>query len=154
ADSIPAQGPPRRPAGAHPGRNDSQAQMVFTRAPVSGRLVARLAHGRSALAGGARDDRGALGAFSMSPVTQILERAQQGDPAAAEELIPVVYAELRKIASQKMANELAGYRSGISHTAIQFRRPNCEIIWRIKIIVVPPQLLLPLFSRQARPCGA
>lgn len=44
----------------------------------------------------------------MSAVTQILERAQQGDPRAAEELLPLVYEELRKLAAQKMAREAAG----------------------------------------------
>jgi len=44
----------------------------------------------------------------MSAVTQILERVQQGDPQAAEELLPLVYEELRKLAAQKMAREAAG----------------------------------------------
>lgn len=45
----------------------------------------------------------------MSEVTQILERAQQGDPKAAEELLPLVYGELRKLAAHKMAVEPAGH---------------------------------------------
>lgn len=45
----------------------------------------------------------------MSEVTQILERAQQGDPKAAEELLPLVYGELRKLAAHKMAAESAGH---------------------------------------------
>ncbi len=44
----------------------------------------------------------------MSDVTRILDRAQQGDPRAAEELLPLVYDELRRIAAAKMANETAG----------------------------------------------
>src|SRR6266545_2949374 len=44
----------------------------------------------------------------MSEITLILERAQQGDANAAEELLPLVYDELRKLASHKMANEMAG----------------------------------------------
>lgn len=48
-------------------------------------------------------------AFSpLSEVTQILERAQQGDPKAAEELLPLVYGELRKLAAHKMAAEASG----------------------------------------------
>ncbi len=43
----------------------------------------------------------------MSEVSQILERAQQGDPTAAAELLPLVYDELRKLAAQKMARESA-----------------------------------------------
>ncbi|MBI2946631.1 MAG: sigma-70 family RNA polymerase sigma factor [Verrucomicrobia bacterium] len=44
----------------------------------------------------------------MSDVTLILERVQQGDPAAAEELLPLVYEELRKLAAIRMAHEPAG----------------------------------------------
>lgn len=44
----------------------------------------------------------------MSDVTCLLERAQAGDPQAAEELLPLVYDELRKLAACKMANEAAG----------------------------------------------
>jgi RNA polymerase sigma factor (TIGR02999 family) len=45
----------------------------------------------------------------MSAVTVILSRAQEGDPRAAEELLPLVYDELRKLATHKMANEVAGH---------------------------------------------
>ena len=45
----------------------------------------------------------------MSDVTQILDRAQQGDPNAAEELLPVVYEELHKLAAHRMASEAAGH---------------------------------------------
>src|SRR4030095_9740388 len=38
----------------------------------------------------------------------ILDAIQQGDPKAAEELLPLVYEELRKLAAHKMANEAAG----------------------------------------------
>lgn len=44
----------------------------------------------------------------MSEVTRILERAQQGDPKAAEELLPLVYDELRRLAAHKMAGEDPG----------------------------------------------
>jgi RNA polymerase sigma factor (TIGR02999 family) len=44
----------------------------------------------------------------MSDVTQILNRAQQGDPKAAEELVPLVYEELRKLAAAKMAQQSPG----------------------------------------------
>ena len=44
----------------------------------------------------------------MSDVTRILNRVHDGDPAAAEELLPLVYQELRKLAAQKMAQELPG----------------------------------------------
>ena len=41
----------------------------------------------------------------MSDVTRLLDRAQQGDPNAADELLPLVYDELRKLAAVRMANE-------------------------------------------------
>src|SRR6266699_2909205 len=44
----------------------------------------------------------------MSEVTQILERVQQGDPKAGEELLPLVYGELRKLAAHRMAQEQPG----------------------------------------------
>jgi RNA polymerase sigma factor (TIGR02999 family) len=44
----------------------------------------------------------------VSDVTRILDAVLQGDPKAADELLPVVYDELRKLAASKMANEAAG----------------------------------------------
>ena len=44
----------------------------------------------------------------MSDVTRILNRVQQGDEKAAEELLPLVYGELRKLAVVRMSNEKAG----------------------------------------------
>src|SRR5688572_28102446 len=44
----------------------------------------------------------------MSDITRILDRAQQGDPKAAEELLPLVYEELRKLAAAKMSQEAPG----------------------------------------------
>ena len=45
----------------------------------------------------------------MSDVTRLLEAAERADPRAAEELLPLVYQELRKLAAQKMNNEAAGH---------------------------------------------
>ena len=44
----------------------------------------------------------------MSEVTRILDAIQQGDPKAAEELLPLVYEELRRLAAHKMAHEAPG----------------------------------------------
>src|SRR6185436_6923773 len=44
----------------------------------------------------------------MSDVTQILTAIEQGDRAAADKLLPLVYEELRKLATHRMANEAAG----------------------------------------------
>jgi RNA polymerase sigma factor (TIGR02999 family) len=45
----------------------------------------------------------------MSDITQILVRVEQGDGKAADQLLPLVYDELRKLAASKMANEAAGH---------------------------------------------
>ncbi len=45
----------------------------------------------------------------MSDVTQLLQAASAGDPKAAEELLPLVYQELRRLAAQKMAHEARGH---------------------------------------------
>jgi RNA polymerase sigma factor (TIGR02999 family) len=44
----------------------------------------------------------------MSDVTRILSAIEQGDPSAAEQLLPLVYGELRKLAAQKLAQEKPG----------------------------------------------
>jgi RNA polymerase sigma factor (TIGR02999 family) len=44
----------------------------------------------------------------VSDVTRVIEAVQRGDPTAADELLPLVYEELRKLAASKMANEAAG----------------------------------------------
>jgi RNA polymerase sigma factor (TIGR02999 family) len=44
----------------------------------------------------------------MSDVTQILSQIEAGDPSAAEQLLPLVYDELRKLAAQKLAQEKPG----------------------------------------------
>ena len=44
----------------------------------------------------------------MSDVTRILDAIQQGNPQAADELLPLVYDELRRVAARKMADEPAG----------------------------------------------
>ena len=44
----------------------------------------------------------------MSEVTHILAAVERGDPHAAEQLLPLVYEELRKLAAQRLANEKPG----------------------------------------------
>src|SRR5258708_153877 len=44
----------------------------------------------------------------MGDVTRILADIEQGDPRAAEQLLPLVYDELRKLAAQRMAQENPG----------------------------------------------
>ena len=45
----------------------------------------------------------------MSDLTTILDRLQQGESKAVEELLPLVYDELRKLAAHKMAGEKPGH---------------------------------------------
>src|SRR5216117_3338027 len=46
--------------------------------------------------------------FLINDVTRILEAQARGDPKAAQELLPLVYDELRKLAAHKMASERPG----------------------------------------------
>ena len=43
--------------------------------------------------------------MGVSDVTRILERAQQGDPKAADDLLPLIYDELRKLAAVRMGHQ-------------------------------------------------
>ena len=55
-----------------------------------------------------------------SEVTQLLNAAEQGDSKAADELLPLVYEELRRLASAKMAKESPGQTlqpTGLVHEA-------------------------------------
>jgi RNA polymerase sigma factor (TIGR02999 family) len=45
---------------------------------------------------------------AMNEVTRILSAVEQGDPQAAEQLLPLVYSELRKLAAQRLAQEKPG----------------------------------------------
>lgn len=45
----------------------------------------------------------------MNDVTRILHAMEQGDANAANELLPLVYAELRRLAAHKMAGEASGH---------------------------------------------
>ena len=49
----------------------------------------------------------------MSDVTRILSQIEEGDGQAAEQLLPLAYEELRRLATQKMARE----RPGRTHQA-------------------------------------
>ena len=49
-----------------------------------------------------------MGAKSMDAITQVLSAIEQGDPLAAEQLLPLVYDELRKLAAAKLAQEKPG----------------------------------------------
>jgi len=56
----------------------------------------------------------------MSDVTRILSAIDEGDPQASEQLLPLVYEELRRLAAQKMAQENPGQTvqaTGLVHEA-------------------------------------
>ena len=56
----------------------------------------------------------------MSDVTRVLSRIESGDPAASEQLLPLVYDELRKLAAAKLAHEKPGQTleaTGLVHEA-------------------------------------
>ena len=56
----------------------------------------------------------------MTDITRILSAAEEGDPRAAEELLPLVYAELRRLAALKLAGEKPGQTldaTGLVHEA-------------------------------------
>jgi RNA polymerase sigma factor (TIGR02999 family) len=56
----------------------------------------------------------------MSDVTRILSAIEQGDPHAAEQLLPLVYDQLRQLAAQKLAQEKPGQTldaTGLVHEA-------------------------------------
>jgi RNA polymerase sigma factor (TIGR02999 family) len=56
----------------------------------------------------------------MNDVTHILSAIEQGDPSAAEQLLPLVYDELRKLAAQQLAREKPGQTlqaTGLVHEA-------------------------------------
>jgi RNA polymerase sigma factor (TIGR02999 family) len=47
--------------------------------------------------------------LAMSDVTQILDAIGQGDPSAAAQLLPLIYAELRRLAAAYLAREAPGH---------------------------------------------
>src|SRR6516164_8387953 len=56
----------------------------------------------------------------MNEVTRILSDIEQGDPTAAEQLLPLVYDELRRLAAQKLGREKPGQTlqaTGLVHEA-------------------------------------
>ena len=44
----------------------------------------------------------------MSDVTQILQQIESGDPSGTDELLPLVYQELRKLAAARLSREKPG----------------------------------------------
>ena len=88
--------------------NAAQGINSATAAPSSRRL-AITSPGRGVRARG-RDssEATAKATLPMKDVTSILSSIEQGDPRAAEQLLPLVYDELRKLAAQRLAREAPG----------------------------------------------
>ena len=69
----------------------------------------------------------------MSDVTRILEAIERGEPRATDELLPLVYDELRKLAAHKMANLPPGqtlprlYPRANEHIEYEFHNLNYPI---------------------------
>ena len=67
----------------------------------------------------------------MTEVTRILAAIEQGDPQVAEQLLPLVYSELRRLATRKLSHEAPGQTlqaTGLVHEAylrwLTLRRPS------------------------------
>src|SRR5262245_16320797 len=91
----------------------------------------------------------------MSDATQLLGAMDASDPKAAEDLLPLVYEELRRLAAHKMANEVPGQT--LQPTALvhevwlrlsqqsrsewknrgQFFATAAEVMWRILVDRAP-----------------
>jgi RNA polymerase sigma factor (TIGR02999 family) len=71
-------------------------------------LHAKTAHGPDFLLPSA-NSQPRIDVEHMSEVTRILESVQSGDPKAADELLSVVYDELRRLAAAKMSHEAPGH---------------------------------------------
>jgi RNA polymerase sigma factor (TIGR02999 family) len=68
----------------------------------------------------------------VSEVTRILEAAKGGDPQAAEQLLPLVYQELRRLAAHKLAHETPGHTlqpTALVHEAWLRLTGNPERLW-------------------------
>src|SRR5271165_3025783 len=69
----------------------------------------------------------------MSEVTRILSAIEQGDPSAAEQLLPLVYQELRRLAATKLAQEAPGQTlqaTALVHEAyVRLVGANAEVRW-------------------------
>ena len=66
----------------------------------------------------------------MTEVTRILSAIEQGDPHAADQLLPLVYDELRRLAATRLAHEARGHTlqpTALVHEAyLRLVAPNPE----------------------------
>ena len=72
----------------------------------------------------------------VSDVTRILDAIQDGDPKAADNLLPAVYEEMRKLAAQKMAREAPGQTlqpAALVHEAWLRLSPSLDQRWENRV---------------------
>lgn len=72
----------------------------------------------------------------LSDITRILARLETGDPAAVQELMPLVYGELRQLARQKMAGEAPGHTlqpTALVHEAWLRMGGDSQPAWRNRV---------------------
>jgi hypothetical protein len=74
----------------------------------------------------------------MSDVTRILSAIEQGDPHAAEQLLPLVYDELRKLAAQKLAREKPGQTLQATDLIPKAKKKCCSPALRMRRCAVNP----------------
>ncbi len=68
----------------------------------------------------------------MSELTRLLEASESGDSHAAQDLLPLVYSELRRLAAYKLAHESAGQTlqpTALVHEAWLRLAPHCDPRW-------------------------
>ena len=69
----------------------------------------------------------------MSDVTRIIDSVVEGDPKAAEQLLPLVYEELRRLAASKMAGQPPGQTlqaTALVHEAYLRLVDDGERVWQ------------------------
>jgi len=92
----------------------------------------------------------------MSDVTQILSQLEMGDPSAAEQLLPLVYDELRKLAAAKMAAERPEHTlqaTALVHEAyLRLVEPSREHHWnsRRHFFIVAAEAMRQILIENAR----
>jgi hypothetical protein len=74
----------------------------------------------------------------MSEVTRILAAIEQGDPHAAEQLLPLVYDDLRRLAAQKLALEKPGPTLQATHLVHEAKKNCCSPALRKRRCAVNP----------------
>jgi RNA polymerase sigma factor (TIGR02999 family) len=92
----------------------------------------------------------------MSDVTQILDAIGRGDAKAADELLPLVYEELRKLAAARMLNESAGHTlqpTALVHEAwlrLAGNNPNVQFANRAHFFAAAAEAMRRILIERAR----